>query len=53
MASSVTTQAGAYAGSAPRQTKPRLPAGLGLAIAATLSGLLWLPALIAAHALFA
>lgn len=53
MASSLTTQAGAYAASAPRQAKPRLPAGLGLVIAATLSGLLWLPALIAAHVLLA
>ncbi len=53
MASSTTSPAGLYAGSAPQQARARLPVGVGLAVAATLSGLLWLPALMAAHALLA
>jgi hypothetical protein len=53
MARSTTSQAGVYAGSTPRQARTRLPVGVGLAVAATLSGLLWLPALMAAHALLA
>ena len=53
MASSTTSQAGLYATSQPRQARTRLPVGVGLAVAAALSGLLWLPALMAAHALLA
>jgi hypothetical protein len=53
MASSSTLAAQANASPSPARSRIRFPTGLGLVIAATLSGLLWMPALMAAHALIA
>jgi hypothetical protein len=56
MSQSSTFEAGArraYAASRPARARTRLSPGLGLLIAVGLSGLLWAPIVMAAHALVA